>query len=244
MIPLAREIDRVATAHVARKAYKQKILISSVALVLFSIMLVLLTIFATGSLSERKGMFEIVSQNGKNGKISLSNTADFAEPTTRLECVALEDMTNISGKRDIPQDIEGIDGPHNGESYFAHTFYLRNVGETKIDVEERVNIVGTYKGAEKAIRVKVYRNGADVTYAAPSADGEPEHGTVAFLDDSTAYVNTLSELEPQETVKYTVVVWLEGDDPECLDDIKGGFVKFAMNYKVINGSDKQADNKE
>ena len=41
--------------------------------------------------------------------------------------------------------------------------------------------------------------------------------------------------------KYTVVIWLEGWDPECVDDIMGGEVKLSMNFHII---DKEAENEE
>ncbi len=241
---MTRDVDRLASAHVAKKAYRQKILISTLAIILFSTMLILLIVFVTGNISEQKGMFEIIAHNVGNGSISLSNTRDFAEPTVNLECTTIENMNNISEKRDIPLNIEDTDGSHNGANYFAHTFYLKNSGDAAMSFEERIDIVGKFRGAEQAIRVKVYRDGVPATYAAPAKDGAPEYGTVPFVGEDTVCVNTVSDIAPDEIVKYTVVVWLEGDDPECIDDIKGGFVRFNMIFKVINGSDKQADNKE
>ena len=33
--------------------------------------------------------------------------------------------------------------------------------------------------------------------------------------------------------KYTVVIWLEGNDPECLDNILGGEFKIDMSMSII-----------
>jgi hypothetical protein len=33
--------------------------------------------------------------------------------------------------------------------------------------------------------------------------------------------------------KYTVVIWLEGDDPECIDDILGGEMKLKMTIHEL-----------
>ena len=33
--------------------------------------------------------------------------------------------------------------------------------------------------------------------------------------------------------KYTVVLWLEGDDPDCTDDILGGEFKVDMVMNVV-----------
>ena len=37
--------------------------------------------------------------------------------------------------------------------------------------------------------------------------------------------------------KYTVVIWLDGDDPECVDDIVGGAVEFAMDFAADGAED-------
>ena len=40
-------------------------------------------------------------------------------------------------------------------------------------------------------------------------------------------------LTPGEYTKFTIVVWLEGDDPECVDTILGGVFKIDMNMSVL-----------
>ena len=38
------------------------------------------------------------------------------------------------------------------------------------------------------------------------------------------------EIEPGEIDKYTAVIWMEGEDPECINDIIGGYVELAMKF--------------
>ena len=38
--------------------------------------------------------------------------------------------------------------------------------------------------------------------------------------------------------KYTIVIWMEGDDPECVDRIVGGSVEFSMRI------DSEDDNQD
>ena len=33
--------------------------------------------------------------------------------------------------------------------------------------------------------------------------------------------------------KYTIVIWIEGDDPECTDDLLGGVIKMSMTIEVL-----------
>ena len=40
------------------------------------------------------------------------------------------------------------------------------------------------------------------------------------------------DVDPEEIIKYTVVVWVDGDDPECLDNVKGGDVKMSLTFSV------------
>ena len=39
--------------------------------------------------------------------------------------------------------------------------------------------------------------------------------------------------------KFTVVIWVEGDDPECLDDIIGGEMKMHMEITEESISNKE-----
>ena len=35
---------------------------------------------------------------------------------------------------------------------------------------------------------------------------------------------------------YTIVIWLEGNDPDCVDAIIGGTIKFTMEFKIIEST--------
>ena len=39
--------------------------------------------------------------------------------------------------------------------------------------------------------------------------------------------------EPGDKDKYTIVIWLEGNDPDCIDDIIGGTIKFGMDFSIV-----------
>ena len=55
--------------------------------------------------------------------------------------------------------------------------------------------------------------------------------TKAFAGDGYVINNTAEPpLEPGQIIKYTVVIWLEGQDEQCVDDILGGQVKLAVEF--------------
>lgn len=53
-------------------------------------------------------------------------------------------------------------------------------------------------------------------------------------DKTTVFTNTREGIEPGETDKYTIVMWIEGEDPECIDDIRGGYVKLEWFFNIAD----------
>ena len=39
------------------------------------------------------------------------------------------------------------------------------------------------------------------------------------------------DFKPGDTDKFTIVVWLEGDDPDCVNALLGGEIKMHMDIK-------------
>ena len=141
-------------------------------------------------------------------------------------------MTNISIKW-LPQNINNeTDGSHNGDNYIAYTFYVENQGTEATNYWYRMVIDDVIKDADEAIRVMIYRNDEKVVYAKESTmDGQPEKGTTAFLkdEDGTIILQKRENIEPYELDKFTIVIWIEGDDPECTNSLLGGEVKMHMD---------------
>lgn len=167
--------------------------------------------------------------------ISLSETADFEKPVTNLSVDGIDRMTNISVNW-LPEDLDTYDGAHNGEHYIAYTFYLKNSGDTACFVTEVLELESAVKNADDAVRVRLYKNGEMTTYAKMGANGLPEkdHGieTIPFSQDSVVFTHVNENMQPGDIIKYTLVIWLEGDDPECLDNIRGGRVKMSMTFST------------
>ncbi len=54
--------------------------------------------------------------------------------------------------------------------------------------------------------------------------------TVPFASDRTICTGLCEDFEHDGMDKFTVVIWLEGEDPECIDDIIGGELELAMSF--------------
>ncbi len=196
-----------------------------------SISIAVLLVFAlAGSLFKENSIFTVSMLNDEGkAQISLSETADFANATVALDAGGMGSMTNIS-ELWLPDGLDSTDGSHNGENYFAYTFYVKNVGDITCDLTEIIHLDSAVLGADAAIRVRLYRNGRPTTYAKVGADGVPETGTRPFESEDIVCSGVTDEFAPGQINKYTLVIWLEGDDPECLDNIKGGNVKMSMTF--------------
>ena len=217
----------------ARSVRRRNLLLKVIGIVLLIIILLLSVGYALSAFVNKAGNFTVWISEDNTNQITLSNTADFEECATMLEADVIEQMDNIT-KAWMPEDLDEIDGCHNGENYIAYTFYLKNAGENEIDYVAQIDIHAVTKAADHAVRVMVIKNGEETVYAKPQkGSSEPEPDTVAFLSDTKVLENVTESFEPGEIDKYTVVIWLEGNDPECIDNIKGGVVKMSMNFTVL-----------
>lgn len=55
-----------------------------------------------------------------------------------------------------------------------------------------------------------------------------------FVDSTTVFNTSYEGLEPGQTDKYTIVMWIEGEDPECLDVIRDGYVKLMWFFNIAD----------
>lgn len=168
--------------------------------------------------------------------LTLSETPDFKDMTSRLNAASSQEITNISVAT-LPLDLDKINGSHNGDNYMAYTFYCRNAGTEAVTYEYELYIANMTLEIEDAVRIRLYVNGEYEDYAKTRNDGQgAEPGTTEFLTEETILRKEL-HLTPGEYTKFTIVVWLEGDDPECVDTILGGVFKIDMNMSVLGESE-------
>lgn len=175
--------------------------------------------------------YDMVSQG-----LSLSETGEFIAPIPRLTADGVREITNISGDS-LPKDIDSVDGSHNGANYIAYSFYIKNVGEETLTYEYSVLLSNVTQNVDRAIRIRVYQNGQPVDYARTKTDGSgPERGTTAFPTATAACIERRYDFEKNDVDRYTVVIWLEGDDPDCVDDVIGGQLKMEMQFSIVEGA--------
>ena len=202
---------------------------------LLGLLLAVAALFITAFMQEKMGNFTINLNRLELFRkgIAISDEAYFEKPTARLVADTVLDATNISID-DLPENIDDVDGNHNGDNFMAYTYYVRNAGKEDVYYNASITLDSCAKGAEEAVRVAVWRNGERTVYAWPSADGSPEYGCENFVDEKTVCSFREEDFLVGNVDKYTIAIWMEGDDPECIDRIVGGSVEFSMRIDADN----------
>ena len=147
-----------------------------------------------------------------------------------LKATRVDFMDNISVKW-LPDNLnESEGGSHNGDNYLAYTFYVENKGSDIINYWYQIVVDDVIKNVDKAIRVMIYRNDEKTIYARPNeSTGENEEGTEKFYSDMEIVVKNREDFKPGDIDKITIVVYLEGDDSDCVDSLIGGEMKMHMD---------------
>ncbi len=152
--------------------------------------------------------------------------------TYRSELLAesVDTFDNVS-EAWIPDDLDSFGGgSNNGDNYIAYTFFIENIGELTTDYYSEILIDDVIKNVDEAVRIKVYKNGVETVYAKESPLGEPEEGTTAFESDQLVALDHVEDFAPGDITKYTIVIWLEGEDEQTTNNIIGGEIKMQMQF--------------
>ncbi|MBP5362504.1 MAG: hypothetical protein J6Y71_05710 [Ruminococcus sp.] len=185
-----------------------------------------------GSFTVKVNKYDMVHQG-----LTLSETPEYDRSNAVLNANIVYDMTNISGE-DLPANIDKINGSHNGDNYIAYTFYLINCGDDTLSYTGEMNIENVTKGVDEAIRIAVYKNGEKTVYGKTKSNGTGKESDCdsEFLSSSVVMRTSGDSFKAKDKDKYTVVIWLEGNDPDCLDNIIGGTMKLSMSFKITEST--------
>lgn len=215
----------------ATKRLKEKQLIKKLKIALLIFLLVLVIAYFVVGLVYNNGNFSITLDRNlyMKNKIIIYDDPDYKVFRSELYADPVNYFDNISYKW-LPEDIDQYEGSHNGENYVAYSFYIENTGDDVSDYWSEIIIDDVIKNLDDAVRIRVYKDGKAVTYAKMSKNGTPEHNTTAFASDSLVTMDHVENFKPGDIIKYTIVFWLEGSDPECNDNILGGEIKMHMQF--------------
>ena len=198
--------------------------------------------------NQRNRLFDIILRHPVKISVSKNQTSaltlsdnNFKDYSPYLAAQAPKEITNITYSSIPLTDIDSIYGSHNGKNYIAYTFDLKNTSDQMLSIEEELIITSTTKGIERAVRVMIYTNGSPKIYASPiTGTDEAEMVsfdtpklTTPFVDSYTILRNTIDEFQVEAIRRYTIVIWIEGSDPDCVDSAIGSEFRVAFNFRVV-----------
>lgn len=215
----------------------------------------LVIVYVVSMLVTQNGSFTInvKDYDDRSYALALSETASFKTQTSALKAGEVFHIDNIT-YTNLPDDLNDVDGSHNGENYLAYTFYLKNTGQKECSYRYQLDITRATVGIDGAVRVRIYYTpdyyqsqseqyhyGGDyIDYAKPKTGGngqpeeDPGNRTMTnFVSGDIVAQGQKMDFRPGDISKFTVVIWLEGEDPDCTDDILGGQFKVDMNIEVL-----------
>ena len=202
---------------------------------LFVLLIFLILLYVVLDIIYTQGKFTITLDSNETleSGLVIYDSLNNSHGKRKLEATPLVFMDNIS-YRWIPANVNTeADGSHNGQNYIAYSFYVENQGNEILNYHYEMYLDDVIKNVDEAIRIRIYHNDEETTYAKVNPmNKQPEVNTTPFKEIKDADDIIISEkvgnFKPGDLDRMTILIWLEGDDPDCTDALLGGELKMHM----------------
>ncbi len=193
-----------------------------------------------------------IDDDAFNKTITLSDTKEFIYPRIRLVCDPISDARDmtypwIAAKLPRIENTDGIylkslskDEITDENRFIAYTFYMKNSGSETVDVKMSFSFYDVTKNIDKAIRVFVVKTIGDERteklYMAPDTQEYEYIGmpaAIKFVNESTILEDKIIGFYANSVAKFTILIWLEGEDPDCTDSVASAKIKFRLQFIAI-----------
>lgn len=190
--------------------------------------------------------------------IAISDSSSFETMNRWLTADPVEDVRDTTLQHIDLFEIINAEGAYKEtrSNYLAYTFFLRNVGSETTPVDYEVVITNQSKNIADAIRVMIIVDGqvaydeqgiryieceSKTMYQAPD-----KHDIIYkdYLKEFTLFKSTdiicserIFDIRPEQTKKISVIMWLEGEDPECIETLASAKIKITMNLSIPQYTD-------
>lgn len=238
-----------------RRSFAKKVAITVIVLIplFFAFLYVVFMIGETDG-----GMITVrVDDTNLVGKsISLSEESSFENAKSSIKGDGILRLADTSYKFVKERDFFEVEGSNNGSDYICYSFYILNSGDETLDYEYIISFPVVTNNLNSAVRVmlltsndenvetsrKVFAKAKEGTTTVPEKIAyedigygiEEEQDAIVFLSDTLITKEVRTSLEPNQADRYTLVLWLEGTDPECVDDVIDGTLKLEMIFNIIS----------
>lgn len=228
------------TADKVRKRKRAFLTTKIVILVLFMVMLVAFILLSI-VFSVNRFTISLDSKLQDEDGIVIYTSMKERASQRKLYADTVPNMDNITYDWIDKEDLTGNrEGSHNGNNYIAYTFYIENQGKVMVNYWYDILIDDVIRDVDEAIRVVVRLNDEEIIYAKKNkTTGEAEVGTTSFKSDSVVVSKGRKGFNVGDIDKFTIVIYLEGEDPDCLNNIIGGEIKMRMDIREEHVDDEK-----
>lgn len=175
--------------------------------------------------------------------IILSEDKEFLVPTSRLTADPVADAWDITYSWLNLEGAMGTDGNYKDplHDYVAYTFYLKNTGAETVPVKVTLDIMSVHQGLDKAIRILLIEDDTIFKMYQKPDEIETKYydmpDSIPFTSETKVFEEVVQNFRPEQKIKYTFILWLEGEDPDCNNSVRGGRIKLQMNFKIEGGDE-------
>lgn len=218
---------------------KPIVMLGSLGIFFFLSLAVVLALF----MGQDAGNFVVQVEDGTVKKtVKITESLENPEYRTRLEgsgYLNLTDTTYSMFDTSIESYIvNGGDYVDEGASVYAYTFYIVNDNTEALDMKATLSYSNVTRDLDKAIRIMTVSSSLGRNVYQVKDEVEKDYGAAypsvqSFASDKECYNEMLLGLEPGQYIKYSVLFWLEGNDPDCVDTILGGTIKFSLKLSIL-----------
>jgi hypothetical protein len=219
---------------------------------LVALFLASLLIILALSIGNEAGNFVVQVESG-DVKKTLSITENLEDDTTYVDRLVTSGIKNISdhapkffmpnGLSDVKELTKNPGINSEDPNLYCYTFYVVNTCGQDINLSFNMNITTVHNNLDKAIRVLTYNETAEKLNIYQARDEvEKEYRDYIYQpklfesDDrvcSEQYTLQAGEGTNNNYIKYSVLIWIEGDDPECNEQIYLSAIKFELEVVVL-----------
>lgn len=223
-----------------KKKKKKRLIIS---LCFTGILVTLIVILAY--FGQNVGSFSIkLGDDLTSRQIFISEKEDFSWYDSRLEAASVKEANVIMYPFIKAKECRNTDGSRIWEnnSYVSYTFYLKNMGREIVNVMQQCSITGKNDGLELVTWLEYFEDdnegivyqGGNVPDKASDPFFERYPDPESYdLENNIAYENKFYDLHPGDVKKFTLITWVDSQDPDLSEEILGGTIRFEIYFSLF-----------
>ena len=184
----------------------------------------------------------MLTVEGMSGMSNTTPRAFLGGTKYQQQITTLKEISSTLGRQ-----VVGSSGDRESGA-FVYTFYIINTGGTAVNVKLNMTFSNVTNELDNAIRVLTYNeNDEELHIYQKPDDQKPQGGSYqyyptvleSFESNTSIYTEKMfisgTSIDGElPKIKYTVIFWIEGQDPECDERLYNGTIKFGLDISVEN----------